>query len=113
MGEHLKENDTEAVDIRRRPYLTRVAVHLFRGHVRRRSENAAWHRDVDFLIKPSRQSEIHHDRFAVAIDHDVVWLEVAVDNPELMCLLQSAGNFLRDGGDRAYVFQSAVSNHSC
>ena len=38
-----------------------------------------------------RQAEIHDDRLALLVDHDVGRLQVAVHDPVVVCLLQGQG----------------------
>ena len=72
----------------------RGAGDLLRGHVRRRPHDRAGHREVVVLEhqvadggtigRRRRESKVEHDHPPLRREHDVLWLEVAMNEPRIM-----------------------------
>src|SRR5262249_40149653 len=83
----------------------------FWGHMGRGSENLAGRRDLRVLVDFSGQTKIHHNRLAIGVDHKVRRLQVAVHDPLLVGLLQTARALPDDFGDAPEVFELSLGNH--
>ena len=66
---------------------------LLGRHVGRRAEHLAVHRHRDFADFAAGQAEVHEVWLAVAVDHDVGRLEVAVDDALFVGMVQRVGDF--------------------
>ncbi len=92
-GDHLVERGPQAVDVRAAVQPRDLAPGLLRGHVRRRAQHGA--RLGQVLVPVPRQAEVHDEgaQGAVlrALDHDVGGLEVPVDDPHPVGLLDAQG----------------------
>ncbi len=93
-GQHLEKDDAEGVDIRARIGL--FPVHLLGRHVLGRSDHHPCTRDP---LRSDRagDAEVHDPGPALAVDHDILRLEVPVNDSETMGLGQAFGGLARDG----------------
>ncbi len=94
---HLEEEDPERVEITRRDRI--LATRLLGRHVLGRSEHRALRREPR-ITRESGQTEVedlHVVLTAAALrEHDVVALEVAVDDPEVVGTRERGGHLLDD-----------------
>ena len=65
---------------------------LFGRHVGGRAEDLAVHRHRHFARFAAGQAEVHEVRLAVAVDHDVGRLQVAMDDALLVGMVQRVGD---------------------
>ena len=92
-GEELEQDDAERIHVAAAVGGVGFALGLFGRHVGGRAEDLAVHRDGDFAHFAAGQAEVHEVRLAVAIDHDVGRLQVAVDDALLVGMVQGIGDF--------------------
>ncbi len=92
-GHHFVEDDAEGVDVD--PGVDLLEVDLFGGHVFRRSEHQAGTGQPLAFGDPG-QPEIHDFRLALAVDHHVLGLEVAMDDAEAVRFTQALGDLPAD-----------------
>ena len=80
--QHLVEHHAQCVDVRPRVDVVRVH-HLLRRHVGRRADDHARrrHRRLVRLVRELRDAQVRQLRRPVRVEHDVLGLDVAVDNP--------------------------------
>ena len=76
-GEHLVENDAHAEQIR--PRIERLPFRLLGRHVIRRPDQRPGLRHSRSQRR-SRNPKIHHVRPAALVQHDVLWLQIAVNH---------------------------------
>ena len=88
-GEHLVENDAQGKQVG--PGIDPPALGLLRRHVSRRAHQHAGLRHAVHFHRP-RQPEVHHRDPAAAVYHDVLRLEVAVNDALGMGRFQGAGH---------------------
>ena len=95
-----KQNGPEAVDIGALVHQVDAAEGLFRGHIGGRSQGRAsargiragvisqCHRGHFFIFGPNLPSQppIQHDRFAIVPQHDIVRLQIAMNDSAGMCI---------------------------
>jgi hypothetical protein len=85
-GSHFVENDTQREDVCSRAGLGPAG--LLRRHIGRCAENGAWRRVLPessrafgrLMVDDPREPEIEHLHVAVAPDHDVLGLDVPMDD---------------------------------
>ena len=97
-GEHLEEHDAEGVDVRRRGGL--LAARLFGAEVVDRAERRPGQRHLGLGDGPG-DPEVGDLHAAVAREHDVAGLHVAVDDPPGVGGRQGAGDLRGDPGGLA------------
>ena len=91
-GNHLKQRYAEAVNIA--PGIQFFAAELLRAHIRRTAGNL--HSLVPFRLI-DRESEIRQLHDAVISNHDIVRLDITVDQPHFVpCVIKSLGDLLRN-----------------
>jgi hypothetical protein len=91
-SQQLVQHHPQAVHVGPAVHLVRVAAGLLRAHVRRGAQHLALDGHRDLAGVALGQAEVHHARPAVAADHDVRGLHVAVDDAALVRVLQGVGN---------------------
>src|SRR5258705_2988908 len=77
-GEHLEEEDARAVDVGAQ--IEHPALHLLRAHVAWRAEDLARIGAVDRRVDLLRDAEIEYGERAVLAEHEVLRLEVAMQD---------------------------------
>lgn len=93
-AEQFVKYDSQAVDVGGRADRLAVSAGLFRRHVGRRPHDLPAVTDLSVArVLPAGETEVHDHRFALAVDHDVRGLEVAMDDPFVMGFLQRQGQF--------------------
>ena len=92
--QHLEEDDAQRVDVRARVGL--LALDLLGRHVLGRPDHHAGARDPLGLDRAG-DPEIHDPGVAVAVDHDVLGLEVAVDDAQAVGFRQALADLPGDG----------------
>ena len=98
-GEQFVQDHAETEDVTRSADGFRVAGDLLRRHIGWRAQQSAMLRDANvFHVEPCRQAEIHDDRLAIVVDHDVARLDVAMHDAVRMSLTQSPGNLEHQHG---------------
>ena len=70
-----------------------TAQNLLGGHVAGRAHGEACGRQPRVLVGAAGQAEIGEQCAAVAVDEDVVGLEVAVDDPRVVGVLEAFADF--------------------
>ena len=109
-GEHLEEDDAERVDVARAAGV--VAEDALRRHVLRRSEElalASVRRESCRLLAMPKSSELHEVGAVVAAaEEDVLRLDVAVDDLEVVRAGDAAGDLDHDV-DRAIDLERALA----
>ena len=94
-GEHLVEDDAEAVEIGAR--VERLALRLLGTHVVRRAAQHAGARAAVAGQQAARQAEVDEHHAAVVAQHDVRRLQIAMDDAGLVHHLERARDFLEEG----------------
>ena len=98
-AQHFVEDDAEAEDVGAAVHPVALAAGLLRTHVRRRAGEADAFAEILFL---QRQPEIGEVRLAGGVDQDVGGLDVPVDQPARVGVVQGLGDrrrqFRRLGG---------------
>ncbi|MCU0241095.1 MAG: hypothetical protein MUF51_01575, partial [Vicinamibacteria bacterium] len=84
-GQHLEQDQADSIDVG--ACVDALAAGLLGREIGHRAHHGADRRD---LLDPGviGDAEVHHDRAALAVDHDVARLEIAMDDAALV-----------DGGD--------------
>ena len=80
-----------------------LALSLFRRHVKGRAKNGERLREIAFALEPFRQTEVAHERFVGAIEQNIPGLQITMQNPVLMRVLDRA----RDCGYEFGSFRAA------
>jgi hypothetical protein len=98
-GQQLVEDHAQAVHVAGRAHRLHLAGDLLGRHVGRRPQDGPFlrHPRVPAARAPG-QAEVHDDRLAAPVDHDVGRLEVAVDHAPLVRLLQRQGQLAHQEG---------------
>ena len=96
-GQHVVEDQTERVDIR--AVIDRLGHGLLGSHVFQRADHGARDRRACARHR-TRDAEIHDDRVVVRVDHDVGWLEIAMDDAGLVRSLQAGDDLTRESRAR-------------
>src|SRR5712671_4576932 len=91
-GEQIEQNCSETVNICRRSKLGCRSFGLLGCDVTRRAEDCERAREIGTGVEPFGQTEIGYEWFAATVEHDVSWLEIAMQNPVLMRVLHSASH---------------------
>jgi hypothetical protein len=91
-GEHLVEDDAKAVDVEATVHLVGLAAGLLRANVRRRAQDLAVEGHGDLADVALGQAEVGHDRGAIGPDQDVQRLDVALDDPQAVGVVQGLGD---------------------
>ena len=89
-AQELVEDGPQAVHVGRGPDRLAVARGLLRGHVAGRAQDRPGGGQRAVLGGPPRQAEIGDLRLAVAVDQDVRGLEVAMEEPLAVCVVECA-----------------------
>ena len=90
---HLEEDDPQRIDIR--ALVDLLPLDLLRRHVLRRPDHHPGARDPFPPERPG-DPEVHDPGVPVLVHHDVLGLQVAVDDPEVMGLRQAFAHLLGD-----------------
>ena len=93
MGEQVKQDRAEAVNIRRWSEFAGRALRLFRRDVAGGPEARQAFRQVALRAHPFGQAEIAHQRFAAGVEQDVSRLEVAMQNAFAMRIIDRPRDF--------------------
>ncbi len=88
-GEELEEDDPQRVDVAASIGAMPLAGRLLGRHVPRGPHDPALDGEGRLVRLAAGQAEIHDDRLASAVDHDVRRLEVAVDDAGLVGVVQA------------------------
>jgi len=88
-GQQLEKDRAEAIDIRTPIHPMALAISLFGTHVGGRTRTAFSLAEI-FLLQG--QPEIDHERLAAAVEQDVAGLDVPVDQPLAVGVVQRLGN---------------------
>jgi hypothetical protein len=97
--QHLEENDPEGVEVRARSRL--LALHLLGRHVLGRADEDVGAGDALALDGPG-DAEVHDPGVAVPVDHDVLRLEVAVDDADPVGFLEAFADLAGDAHGLAH-----------
>ena len=116
--QEFKQEATRRVDIR--SFINGLAACLFRGEILRRTNDSIrlGHCGLRICQRPGN-AEVHDFNFAAIRQHDVSWLDVTMNQPGRVCILQGiqdpAGNLNglgnRHGGSVAQELFYRVSLH--
>ena len=101
-GQHLVEDDPQAVDVATAIDLVGLAPRLLGAHVGRRAQHLAVERHRDLARFTLGQPEVHQVRPARLVEHDVRGLDVAMHDPLFVRVLQGVGHL----GDQAAASRS-------
>ena len=91
-GQQLVEDRTQSIDVGRRPQPFSQAAGLLGGHVAGRSHDRAAQRDRAILAGPLGQAKVSDIRASLAIEQDVGWLQVAMEEAAFVGVLDRAGD---------------------
>ena len=106
-GDHFVHDDSEGVDVRAGVHL--LEIDLLGRHVLRRSEHDSRSGHAVGVHEPG-QPEVHDPDIALPVDHDVLGLEVAVDDAQPVGLGQAFGDLDgdADGLGRVAIWPDAA-----
>ena len=90
-GEQLVQDRSQAIDVGGRRQIL-VAGDLFGRHVAGRAHDRPRLRQPAVGLDPLGQAEVGDVRTALAVEQDVRWLQVAVEDPPLMGVVHGAGH---------------------
>ncbi len=105
--QHFVEDDPQRINIR--PLIRLFALHLLGRHVFRRPDHHPSARDPFASERPG-DPEVHDPGVPVLVDHDVLRLEVPVDDPQTMGLGQSLAELLGDRDGPAYAERARLAD---
>jgi hypothetical protein len=97
-GEDLVEHGAERVDVALLADLRDLARGLLGRHIARGADDGARHGDLRMALQRLGEAEVHDVGLAVLVEHDVVGLDVAVDDAARVGVLDGAGDLREDGG---------------
>ena len=90
-GQHLVEDDPQAVDVAPPVDLAVLAAGLLRRHVGGGAQHLAVDGDGDLAGLALGQAEVHQVGLAVLVDHDVLGLDVTMDHAVLVGIMEGVG----------------------
>ena len=82
------ERHAEPVNVRSRVGGAVTAAKLLRAHVTQRADQVTGVSQVELVLGQSRQSKVGHPEAAPAIDQQIRRLDVAMDDSDLMCVIE-------------------------
>src|SRR6266496_5693147 len=77
-GEQIKQQCSKTINVGRWSKLGCRSFGLLRRNVTRRAEDRECTREIGTGVEPLGQSEIGHEWFAMTVEQDVSWLEIAM-----------------------------------
>ena len=92
-GEHLKQDNSQRINIAPPVSRMSLAARLLGRHVGRRTEHLTVHRHGHLTYFTAGQTKIHQMRLAFGVHHHVGRFQIAMDDALLVCVMQSLGNF--------------------
>lgn len=95
------QDRAQGVDIGAPICLKEITLELLRGHVPERAENASFLQgDGLTQLRHLRKAQIHDDGPALSAgDHDVLRLQIPVNDAVIVDVLNAAGDIANDGGE--------------
>lgn len=90
-GQQFIEDHTQAPQVAPRIGQVALALGLLGAHISWRAHQSAFSGEQRFAVGLAGQSKVHDQRLAVLAEHDVFWLDIPVDDPPAVCVVQGFG----------------------